>query len=300
LAALVAIWLAGRLLVLTPWGWAAAIVNTAFPLAAAIALGFPFVRAGNRRNYFFIVLLVPIAASSLLVHLGQLGVVTVPQRLGIRAALDVVLFILVVMAGRVVPMFTNNGVPGAGAQRKPWVERLALVSVLVLLAADILSGHGPTVGVVATVAAVVHLVRLLLWRPWQTLRVPLVCVLHLAYAWIPLHLLLRSFAAGDLVSDSLAVHALTVGAVGGLVIGMMTRTSRGHTARPLRADGWDVACYALVAAAAFLRVLVPIAVPAAYGTAVAFSGLAWSLGFGLFALRYASVLTRARLDGRPG
>jgi predicted alpha/beta-hydrolase family hydrolase len=38
---------------------------------------------------------------------------------------------------------------------------------------------------------------------------------------------------------SLAVHALTVGAGGGLIIGMMTRTARGHTGRPLQADGFE-------------------------------------------------------------
>ena len=39
LAALVALWLAGRVMVLTPWGAAAALVNVAFPLAAAAGIG---------------------------------------------------------------------------------------------------------------------------------------------------------------------------------------------------------------------------------------------------------------------
>ncbi len=74
LAALAALWLAGRILVLTPFGWAAALVNAAFPLAAAIALAIPFFKAGNRRNYFFVGLLVLMSAASLAVHLDQLGV----------------------------------------------------------------------------------------------------------------------------------------------------------------------------------------------------------------------------------
>jgi uncharacterized protein involved in response to NO len=204
------------------------------------------------------------------------------------------------MGGRVIPMFTNNGVPGANAGRHPWVERLALGSVLVLLGADIVQPRPAVLASVAAAAAVAHLARLLLWQPWRTWRVPLVWVLHLAYAWIPLHLGLRALAAVGVVSSSLSVHALTAGALGGLVIGMMTRTSRGHTARPLKADRWDVACYGLVAAAALLRVLVPMAAPAAYPAALALSGLAWSLAFALFAVRYAPSLTRMRLDGRPG
>ena len=134
LAALAALWLAARVLVLTPYGWLSAIANAAFPLAAAVALGIPFFRAGTRRNYFFVALLLALSAATLVVHLGQLGVLRVPAWAGIGIALDVVLFILCVMGGRVIPMFTINGVPGTNAQRNPWVERGALGAVLLLLA----------------------------------------------------------------------------------------------------------------------------------------------------------------------
>jgi uncharacterized protein involved in response to NO len=93
---------------------------------------------------------------------------------------------------------------------------------------------------------------------------------------------------------------LTVGAAGGRIIGMMTRTARGHTARPLRADRFDVACYALVLGSALVRVLVPLAAPAWTLHAVICAAGLWSAGFGLFALRYAPVLIRPRLHGKPG
>jgi len=83
LAALAALWLAGRVLVLTPWGWAAALVNVAFPLLAAIALAIPFVATRNRRNYFFIGLLVLLAMPQASVHLAQLGAQQVPGWTGI-------------------------------------------------------------------------------------------------------------------------------------------------------------------------------------------------------------------------
>lgn len=262
LAGLALLWLAGRVLVLTPWGWASAVVNAAFPLAAAVALAIPFVRSGNRRNYFFIGLLALLALATFTVHLEQLGVLAVPGWPGIQVALDVVLFIVCVMGGRVIPMFTNNGVPGARAGRRPWLENAALASVLALLAADLVRLPAAVSGTVAALAALAHLARWLLWRPWTTLRTPLVWVLHLAYLWIPVHLAMRAFSAVAWMASSPAAHALTVGAVGGLVIGMMTRTARGHTARPLRADGWDVAAYLLVALAALVRVLGPVVAPA--------------------------------------
>ena len=304
LAALALLWVAARVLVLTPWSWAAAIANVGFAWAAALGLGRALVAGGNRRNYFFVGLLVLLGAACLGVHLQLLGVLALPPWAGITLALDLVLFIMAVMAGRVLPMFTNNGVPGAQATRRPVVEKLALGTVLALLVADAMTDVAPLpawpLATLAIVAAAAHFVRWALWQPWTTLRTPLVWVLHAAYLWIPVHLGLRAAAVLGWASPSLATHALTAGAAGGLIIGMMTRTARGHTARPLRADRVDVACYALVLSAALLRVGLPLLQPAWNVAAVLASAALWSAGFGLYAWRYAPVLLRPRLDGKPG
>ena len=128
LAALALLWVAGRVLVLTPFGWAAAVVNAAFPLAAAVALAVPFIASGNKRNYFFVALLLLMSLATMAVHLDHLEVLALPGWLGIQVALDVVLFIVAVMGGRVIPMFTNNGVAGANAARQPLVEKAALAA----------------------------------------------------------------------------------------------------------------------------------------------------------------------------
>lgn len=300
LAALALLWLAGRVLVLTPFGWAAALVNAAFPFAAAIALAIPFWASRNRRNYFFVGLLSLMGAANLAIHLSQLGVVELPAWLGVQVALDVVLFVMAVMGGRVIPMFTNNGVPGAGAQRDPRTERAALGTTLALLAADLLHVQGAWLAALALVCAVAHGGRWILWKPWRIWRTPLVWVLHAAYAWIPLHLALRAAAELGWVAGGIATHALTVGAIGGLVIGMMTRTARGHTARALRADRVDVACYALVLLAAVVRVATPLVVPAWTMQAIVASAVLWSGGFALYALHYGPMLVRPRVDGKPG
>jgi uncharacterized protein involved in response to NO len=299
LMALAALWVAGRVLVLTPFGAAAAVVNAAFPIALAVAIGIPIVRARNARNYFFIGLLLVLGALILAVHLALSGGIDVPPRLGLRLAMDGVLFIMAVMGGRVIPMFTNNGVPGAGAVRHPLVERLALGSVLLCFAADALELRPAIVAGVTLAAAIAHGARLYLWRPWRTRAVPLVWILHAAYAWIVVHLILRGAASLDWLPESVAVHALTVGAIGGLTLGMMTRTARGHTGRPLAADRWELAMFVLVQAAGVVRVLGGVA-PPAYLAGIQLSGLLWAAALGLYAVRYWPVLTRARLDGRPG
>ncbi|MCC6608623.1 MAG: NnrS family protein [Burkholderiales bacterium] len=300
LAAIAALWLAGRVLVLTPYGWAAAIVNVAFPLAVAAGIAVPIFRSRNRRNYFFVAVLAAIAIAVLAVHLAQLDVIALPGWIGIRAGLDIVLFVMSVMGGRVIAMFTNNAIPGTNARRHPLVEKLALGSVLVLLVADTLQLSGAALAAILAVAAVAHAVRLALWQPWRTLHTPIVWVLHAAYAWIVIHLVLRALSVYELVPAPLAVHALTIGAIGGLTIGMMTRTARGHTGRPLQADRWEVTCYALVLTAALVRVFGPLVLPAAYLATVELSAVLWSAGYALYAIRYWPILTRSRLDGASG
>ena len=197
-------------------------------------------------------------------------------------------------------MFTNNGIPGVQATRRPIVEKLALGSVLALLAADVLQAPAGAIATIAIVGALAHAARLWLWQPWRTLRTPLVWVLHAAYAWIVVYLLLRAAAAFGLVGEALAVHALTVGGIGGMTIGMMTRTARGHTGRPLVADRFEVTCFVLVQCAALTRVVGALLVPGAYLSTVVLSGVLWSAAFTVFTVRYWPVLSRERLDGKPG
>ena len=177
---------------------------------------------------------------------------------------------------------------------------LALGSVLVLFAADLLQPPGAAIAAVAAIAALAHGARLWLWRGWRALGTPLVWVLHAAYAWIVAYLALRTLGALGIVGESLAIHALTVGAIGGLTIGMMTRTARGHTARPLVADRYELACYLLINMAALVRVFGGMAAPAHYLATVQVSAALWAAAFALYAVRYWPTLTRPRLDGRPG
>jgi uncharacterized protein involved in response to NO len=300
LMALVALWVAGRVLILTPLATAAAVVNAAFPIAVAIAIGIPLLKARNVRNYFFVALLIMLGALALLVHLTLQRRFAFPPQASLQLALDVVLFIMVVMGGRVIPMFTNNGIPGARATRHPWLERFSLGSVLLLLLADLLQLYPTVLAAIALISAVAHGVRLYLWRPWRTIATPLVWILHAAYAWIVAHLALRGLSELDLTGGSLATHALTIGAIGGLTIGMMTRTARGHTARPLQADRYETASFVLVQAAAIVRVLGGMLLPGLYVASVQLSGVLWATAFLLYAVRYWGVLTQPRLDGKPG
>jgi uncharacterized protein involved in response to NO len=197
-------------------------------------------------------------------------------------------------------MFTNNGVPGTSARRHPLVEKLALGGVLLLALADALQVPPALVAALAAALALAHGARLALWQPWRTLRTPLVWILHAAYAWIVVHFALRALAALDVVPEPIAAHALTVGGIGGLTLGMMTRTARGHTGRPLVADRADAACYVLIMLSALFRVAGGLAWSGHYVASVIAAAACWSAAFAVYAVAYAPFLVRARVDGKPG
>ncbi len=299
LMALAVLWICGRVLVLTPFAMTAAVVNAAFPLSVALAISIPILRSHNARNYFFIGLLVLMGVLIFVVHLALQGRLNLSPSLGLQLALDVVLFIMVVIGGRVIPMFTNNGVSGANAIRNTWVEKFALGTVILLFIADLLHLPQIIVAMIGLISGLTHGARLFLWKPWQTLKTPLVWILHVAYAWIVIHLLLRSLSALDLLIASYAIHALTVGAIGGLTLGMMTRTARGHTGRPLIADRFEVTMFLLIQVGAFIRVFGGIVSQELYMASIQLSSLLWTAAFSLFVFRYWPILTRPRLDGKP-
>jgi uncharacterized protein involved in response to NO len=290
LAVIAGIWVIARTLALHSLPMAAW-ADLVFAIAVAIGIGRPLIASGNRRNWFFIALMLVLGAAS--------TAFTLYSRVALFVGLDVVLFIMAVMGGRVIPAFTNSAIPGAGARRHRLLEYGALGSLLLLLALDLMGLSMPA-AIVCLIAAAFHAARLALWAPWATRARPILWILHLSYAWIAVHLVLRGLAGFDLVAPGLATHALTVGAIGGLTLGMMTRTARGHTARPLQVGAAEVAAYGLVHAAAAVRVFAPFVLPEAFVATIVASAALWCAAFTLFTVVYFPILSRPRLDGQPG
>src|SRR5262249_15390438 len=111
--------------------------------------------------------------------------------------------------------------PGSGARRSVRLERAVAASLAALVLADVLQTTGIVLAVLLALCAAVQGARALLWRPWRTLSNPMVWILHVGYLWIPAHLALRAMAEAGFVAGPLATHALTVGAIGALTLGMM-------------------------------------------------------------------------------
>jgi uncharacterized protein involved in response to NO len=89
-----------------------------------------------------------------------------------------------------------------------------------------------------------------------------------------------------------------VGAIGTMVLAVMTRVALGHTGRPLRAPASAVCAYVLVTAAALARTAGALASPAS--NAIVLAGALWSAAFAVYLAGYAAMLLRPRVDGQPG
>ena len=304
LLGLAALWLAGRVAFLLAPALPAALVaavDLAFLPALAFAIGRPIVQANNRRNLVMVAVLAALWLANLAIHLDGLGVLPGWRRRGSLVAVDVVIVVILIVSGRVFPMFTRNATKRDDVRSIPALDVAALVSFAAVIACDALDVTTAVAPICAGVAAALTLARTLHWGARRSLRQPLLWILHGAYLFIPLGLALRAASAlTTRVPPSAATHALTVGAIGGLTLGMMARVSLGHTGRLLVAPPAITAAFALVMLAALLRVVTPIAAPSLYPASLQVIGVLWTLAFGLFVAVYARILVSSRPDGKAG
>ena len=306
LATLVLLWLLGRALMLTGPAILAAVVDLAFLPALGLAIAIPIGRSRNVRNFKVIVVLGGLATANLGFHLAQLGVLSIDiGRLSVIAALDIIVILMAIVAGRVIPAFTANALSAVHPRIVPAIEVVALGSLILVLVAEVSSYwyHIPNSAwfgllVVATVA---HITRLLLWQPLQTRHNALLWMMPVAYAWIPVALLLRALAVMPIgVSVTAAFHALTVGAMASLMMAMMTRSALGHTGRALKAGRIEIGAFLLLQAAAIVRILPGLIWPQNYQAYFVGSATLWSSAYAVFLFGYWTALTRPRIDGKPG
>jgi len=293
LALLAAHWIAARVALVTGPAVLAALIDGAFPFVVAAVLARAIFGSRNERNYFVVVLVCGLGAANVVFHLSVVGAIAIAPQEAVRFAFYLVMVLVVVMAGRVIPSFTANALPKAIVTRRPGLDRLSVALTIVAFGADVL-GLGPWgVAPAAIGAAALHTIRQAGWAPilWS---------LHAGHAWLPVGFVLLALASLGVVSPSVAFHAFGLGAMGGLIIAMITRTALGHTARPLVAGRSETAAYVLVHAATVVRVAAGLWPGPGYVALIGVTGVIWSAAFLLYVAVYAPRLARPRLDGKPG
>lgn len=245
LAGLVGLWIAGRLAmwfsdVLGPL--ATALIDLAF-LTGLLAVALREILAGkNWRNLPLTAALAILIIANAAVHAGHAGYNHSGidhQETGTRIALAVFAALITLVGGRIVPSFTRNWLvrenPGALPAPFSRFDRIALAAGVAALLSWIIDPGSAITGVLCALAAFLHAVRLARWHGTRTWREPLLVVLHVGYAWLPISF--AFFAAGALLPDVIpagaGIHALTVGAIATMTLAVMSRAIRGHSGRSL-------------------------------------------------------------------
>jgi uncharacterized protein involved in response to NO len=300
LAALALLWLSARIAALTaPYPVFAVLDTLLLPIVALVLISL-LLRAGNTRNLPLAGLLLLLSAVNATFHLSVLGLLELAPTSALHAALAVIVMVECVMAGRVIPGFSMSAIPGLRITALLWLERSALALTGLGLLLWVVAAPVAVTSLALGLAAAAHVWRQWRWKPQLTRQRPILWILHLSYAWIPVGLGLLALAQINLLAPSAGLHALAVGTTGGLIIGMITRTARGHTGRTLQATNAEVLAYVLVSVAAALRVLLPLLWPDLLLVWLTGAAAAWSVAFAIYVFIYTPWLTRTRLDGKDG
>ena len=301
LGGLVLLWLAGRIAPFLPLPFAViALIDLAFLPALAFSLFRPLWSGPNPVNRVFIGLMAAMTVASLLVHLHALGINMDTALAGDKMMLDLVILTLLIVSGRVMPFFTQGGIGGSKPKTRKWVESLTFGLMCLYVVVDPLLQWSQVTGGVALALATVQAIRLAGWYDRRVWSIPILAVLYTGYLWLVFGFLLSGLANLGLVAPFPALHALTVGAVAVITQGMMARVALGHTGREMRSAPLTNTAFIMLNAAALVRVLLPLLLPAHYALWLDLSGGLWLLSFGLFLWVYGPILVTPRVDGRPG
>lgn len=273
------------------------------PLAAYFLLK-PILLRRQWNNLFFAPLLLLLTALNVQLHLIAMGLVENSLRQTSFVALVVIAIIVLVVGGRVIPFFTWRGTQTEQITRVKWIEYAALIPVWLLLIATFVplpSNYNWIVANLLMVTAVTNMIRFVRWRTLSTLKVPLLWSLHLAY----LCMILGLFAIGlsmvsHVVSYSIALHLMTVGGIGGMILSMMTRVSLGHTGHSLQVGYWVQIAFVCLLLSTLVRSVLIWVYPSLTINGYVFSAILWAIAFSIFTIVYYPILTKPRVDGRPG
>lgn len=303
LAALCFLWIYGRVLPfyseLVPDVLIAA-VDFAFLPALVYFISKPLLKTGHYKNLIFTGLLLLLALANGLIHAQILGFSETGVMLGLNMLVATIVMMILVIAGRVFPFFTERGLSGVICIRNPGLDIVTIVVSMAVFVLIMLNVSGILLALVALAAVVLNVMRVSGWYDGRIWFVPLLWVLYVGYGWLILGFVMLALSAFTLVLPAVALHAFTVGGIGILTLGMMARVALGHTGRALKTSNVMAIAFVLINLAAIMRVLFPAILPAWYGGFVLVSTYAWLAAFSLFAFYYLPILVAPRSDGEPG
>ena len=301
LLGLFGLWATARLAVLVSARiglWPAAIVDVGLFVSLAL-LAAREVLASNNRNVPIVGLVLLFGLADAADYAGAAGMVSAD--LGWQGAIALIIILISLIGGRIIPSFTRNWMAKQGMKRglptQPQrLDLLVIVSTALALLLWLGFPDNQLTGFALVLAGAAQFLRLSRWGGMRAVSDPLVLILHVGYAWIPIGLLLLGLSVGGFdVPRSAAIHALTAGAMTTMILAVMTRATLGHTGRALKASRATVVLYICVTVAALLRVAASLGL-ASYRLLLDISGFTWIAGLALFLAAYGPMLWQRRAE----
>ncbi len=261
------------------------------------------ISAGNERNYKVLLILGLFVGSNAMFFVGVIRSAGWSTT-ALHSGLWLIVLLINLIAGRIIPAFTRNWLKRRAVDEThrpmklpPMFDRFDLISTGLLVAFAIfqlVDAPARETALLGLLTSVFLFIRLARWQGIRGRKEPLVWVLHVAFLWLPVGVLLLSFAEVGVIPQTAGIHALTSGAITTMILAVASRAALGHTGRPLESHPVLTAAYVLITIAAICRVAATFG-PAARALLAA-SATAWCLGFICFAWRYAPILTQPRVQ----
>lgn len=266
-----------------------------FPLVIADG-GRRIIKVKQKRQY-------PLLALLVLLYLSQTLILFEPSTGLVQSNLLLIAILALLIGGRITPAFSTNWAKRSGLNKVnvktfPLIEKLTWLSTIALFV-SVQFELNYVIPYIAISAAGVCLIRVIGWNGWAFYAEPLLWILHLSLLWVSVAFLFLSLGYFEIVNAKAWVHALTIGAIGSLILGVITRVPLGHTGRPLVLPKFMAFGYWFIQAAAFFRVATASNwVPWHLG--ITLSTILWTLSFVLYLYLYLPILLAPRVDGAPG
>ena len=307
LAVLAVAWLLGRLLIAFGTSLPSvlvALVDLSFLLLGALAMAYPVVKAKQWRNLMFVPILLVLMLLNAVSHWGALTDNAAIALHSLHGATLLIALVISIIGGRVIPFFTANASSYTRLPNIGWLDGLSIGSIIALVIVAFIGFSEVPASLLAALsllAAVSNGYRFLRWGIGHTLNTPLLWSLHFSYLFVPVGMIgLFLFSMGWLSTISIALHCFTVGAMGGMILSMISRVTLGHTGRKLQPPKLMTLGYIFILAAAALRVLLPGLLPSIANWGILGAAVLWVAAYSIYLFYYGPMLLSTRADGRPG
>lgn len=294
----VTLWVLARTLILTipQANIITALIDLSFMPVTGIFLWPYFKDAELKTERVFFIYFLMIMTGNALVHTEALGITTDTAVKGLTLGLHTIILVILFLGGRVIPFFTESNVSKSQPKSFSKLEMLCHVSAWLFLITQFFIPNSIISAFIAFFASISNLFRLKGWYVPRVRKVPILWILHLSYLWIVIGFFMSAFASMGLIPLSIAIHSFTVGGLGAIIYGMITRVSLGHTGRRLKPNPVIVFGYLCLSLAAINRVILPLFFPKLYYFGIYSSSALWIIAFGIFIWFYSPMLLSPRID----